>query len=91
MAAFEFLVAPCILLSLIYPATNLVKCIATEKELQLKEAMKIMGLPNWLHWTGWFAKSMIFFTVTISLIVLLLKVNKKEILTKSKKLKIHWL
>lgn len=80
MVAFEFLLPFVILMSLIYPTTNLVKCIATEKELQLKEAMKIMGLPNWLHWTGWFVKSMIFLTLTISLIVLLLKVNIVDLL-----------
>lgn len=38
-----------ILLSLMYPAINIVKYITMEKEKQLKEAMKIMGLSNWLQ------------------------------------------
>ena len=33
-----------ILLSFVYPCINIIKYITTEKEKQLKEAMKIMGL-----------------------------------------------
>ena len=40
----------------------------------MKESMKMMGLPNWLHWTAWFVKSLAFIFVTILLITLLLKV-----------------
>lgn len=63
-----------IVLSFVYPCINTVKFIAAEKEKQLKEAMKIMGLSNWLHWTGWFLRSMTYMTISISLIVMLLKV-----------------
>ncbi|KAJ9596524.1 hypothetical protein L9F63_012466, partial [Diploptera punctata] len=51
-----------------------VKVITMEKERQLKESMKIMGLPNWLHWTAWFLKSFLFLMITVVLIVILLKV-----------------
>lgn len=64
-----------VLLSFIYPCINTVRFIAVEKEKQLKEAMKIMGLPSWLHWTGWFIKTMIFLMISISFIVVLLKVG----------------
>ncbi len=37
--------------------------------------MKMMGLPNWLHWTAWFVKSLAFILITIILITALLKVN----------------
>lgn len=37
--------------------------------------MKIMGLPNWLHWTAWFIKSMIFMTISITFIVFLIKMK----------------
>lgn len=40
----------------------------------LQEAMKIMGLPNWLHWTAWFIKTFMFVMISVILIVLLLKV-----------------
>jgi hypothetical protein len=34
-----------------------------------------MGLPNWLHWTAWFVKSLAFILITIILITALLKVK----------------
>lgn len=64
--------------SFLYTSINIVKYITVEKEKQLKEAMKIMGLPNWLHWTAWFIKSITFLTITISLIVLILKLRFKD-------------
>lgn len=38
-----------IMISFLYTAINIVKYITVEKEKQLKEAMKIMGLNNWLQ------------------------------------------
>lgn len=64
-----------IMLSYVYPTINTVRFIAVEKEKQLKEAMKIMGLPNWLHWTGWFVKSMTFLTISMSVVTVLFKVS----------------
>lgn len=49
--------------------------ITVEKERQLKESMKIMGLPSWLHWTAWFTKIMIFMVISITLMVVLLKIR----------------
>lgn len=37
--------------------------------------MKIMGLPNWLHWMAWFVKTFIFLFISIILIIILLKVS----------------
>lgn len=42
--------------------------------IRLQESMKMMGLPNWLHWTAWFVKSLAFILLTIILITILLKV-----------------
>lgn len=64
-----------ILLCFCYPAINTVRFIALEKERHLKEAMKIMGLPNWLHWSSWFVRTILLMTVMITMIVLLLKVK----------------
>lgn len=36
--------------------------------------MKIMGLPNWMHWTAWFLKSFIFLLMSMLLLTFLLKV-----------------
>ena len=30
------------------------KRIVEEKQQGVKELMKMMGLPSWLHWVGWF-------------------------------------
>lgn len=64
-----------IILSLIYTSVNIVKYVTVEKEKQLKEAMKIMGLSNWLHWTAWFIKCFIFYFITASLMVVIFKVS----------------
>ncbi|KAA0192008.1 hypothetical protein HAZT_HAZT001559 [Hyalella azteca] len=61
-----------LLLSYLYPATNIVKNIVHEKEKKLKESMKMMGLPNYLHWAAWFVKSFIFLLITTLLITILL-------------------
>ncbi|CAL4103477.1 unnamed protein product [Meganyctiphanes norvegica] len=61
-----------LLASYIYPAINLVKSIVYEKEKKLKESMKMMGLPNWLHWLAWFIKSFMFLIVSTILITILL-------------------
>ncbi|XP_037723613.1 ATP-binding cassette sub-family A member 3 isoform X1 [Drosophila subpulchrella] len=67
-----------ILLSFIYPCTYITKYITAEKEKQLKEVMKIMGLSNWLHWTAWFVKSFIMLTISAILIAILVKINWTE-------------
>ncbi|KAH1004271.1 hypothetical protein HUJ04_004050 [Dendroctonus ponderosae] len=64
-----------VMLSFVYTCINTVKVITTEKEKQLKEAMKIMGLPNWLHWIAWFLKTFSYLMISIILMVVLLKVR----------------
>ncbi|XP_032295539.1 phospholipid-transporting ATPase ABCA3 isoform X3 [Drosophila virilis] len=68
---FSFL----LLLSFIYPCTCITKYVANEKELQLKEVMKIMGLQNWLHWAAWFVKFFIMFTISILLMIIFMKIR----------------
>ncbi|XP_073830693.1 ATP binding cassette subfamily A member 3 isoform X2 [Musca autumnalis] len=72
MAAFVPLI---ILLSFIYPCSNIVRYITAEKEKQLKEVMKIMGLDNWLHWTSWFCKNFIILAVSAILITAIMKIE----------------
>ncbi|RZC40616.1 ABC2 membrane 3 domain containing protein, partial [Asbolus verrucosus] len=64
-----------IMLSFVYTCINTVKVITIEKERQLKEAMKIMGLPNWLHWTAWFIKTLLFLLISIIFMIILFKVS----------------
>ena len=37
--------------------------------------MKMMGVPNFLHWAAWFTKSLIFLSITTLLLVALLTVT----------------
>ncbi|XP_037937451.1 ATP-binding cassette sub-family A member 3 isoform X2 [Teleopsis dalmanni] len=64
-----------ILLSFIYPCTYITKYITNEKEKQLKEVMKIMGLNNWIHWTAWFVKSFLMLGISALLITILIKIK----------------
>ncbi|XP_064556074.1 phospholipid-transporting ATPase ABCA3 isoform X2 [Drosophila montana] len=73
-AMFAFLM----LLSFIYPCTCITKYVAMEKELQLKEVMKIMGLQNWLHWAAWFVKFFIMLTISIVLMIVFMKIRYSE-------------
>lgn len=73
--AFERAVALFIMLSFVYPIISTVRFIAIEREMQLKEVMKIMGMPVFLHWSCWFVQTMAFTVVSISFIVGILKVN----------------
>ncbi|XP_035906185.1 ATP-binding cassette sub-family A member 3-like [Anopheles stephensi] len=72
LEALQQLLALIIVISFFYTCINTVKYITIEKEKQLKEAMKIMGLSNWLHWLAWFVKCLILLTVSLSLITILL-------------------
>lgn len=62
------------LLSFTYAFVNSVRFIANEKEKQLKETMKIMGLSNWMHHLCWFIRSMIMLLIPIVTIAVLLTV-----------------
>lgn len=54
---------------------NIAKAIIKEKEKQIKELMKIMGLSSWLNWTAWFLKEFIFQFILITLITITLTVK----------------
>ncbi|XP_044269295.1 phospholipid-transporting ATPase ABCA3-like isoform X2 [Tribolium madens] len=58
-----------------YTVNNLTKDVTTEKEKQLKESMKVMGLPGWLHWLAWFLRAFMLIFVTVILMTILLKVT----------------
>lgn len=60
------------LLSFLSIALELTKDIVKEKELRLKEVMKIMGLRDWMHWCSWFLYSFcwnILFALIITMIL----------------------
>ncbi|XP_058060642.1 phospholipid-transporting ATPase ABCA1-like [Anopheles bellator] len=63
-----------VMLAFIYPCISIVKSILFEKEKQIKEAMKIMGLRNWVLWSTWFVKCFVFTQISVCLVVVFLKV-----------------
>ena len=46
-----------------------------EKETRIRETMKIMGLSNWVLWTTWFLKQLLFYLLPIIFMTILLKVR----------------
>lgn len=71
----EFFIPFLLLIAFLYNCINNIKYITIEKELQLKESMKIMGLPNYMHWIAWFTKCMIFQVIIISIVTGMFKVK----------------
>ncbi|KAK9739397.1 ABC transporter [Popillia japonica] len=49
--------------------SGVLRDVAIEKETQIKEIMKIMGINNWLHWTAWYLSTILF-----SLLIVLLNI-----------------
>ncbi|XP_055535487.1 ATP-binding cassette sub-family A member 2-like [Wyeomyia smithii] len=66
----EFVLVVFILLLLAFNPTciNTVKYITVEKERQLKEALKVMGLQSWIHWAAWFVEMLLMLTISVSVI-----------------------
>lgn len=65
-----------ILLSFASIYVNAVRVIVSEKEKQLSEMMKIMGLSSTLQWASWFVRTMLSMSISITLIVVLLSVSR---------------
>lgn len=63
-----------LMLLLCFGFMNTVRLVSIEKEKQLKEAMKIMGLSSWVHYLGWFIRTTIMLTITMGLTTALLTV-----------------
>ncbi|XP_063362107.1 phospholipid-transporting ATPase ABCA1-like [Cydia amplana] len=74
LIALEKFISMIIMLCFAYTFVNTVRVVTSEKELQLKETMTIMGLPSWLHWLAWFIKQFSFVLISVILMVILLKI-----------------
>lgn len=74
LQSLELFVSFSILLSFMYTCVNTVRFVTIEKEKQLKGLMIMMGVPNWVLWTSWFLRTMICMTISITIIIGLLKV-----------------
>eukprot|EP00981_Chlorochromonas_danica_P014239 scaffold7589_cov238-Ochromonas_danica.AAC.1 len=56
-----FLLGLAMIMSTMYPMSKLAKSVVEEKELRMRELMKIMGLQDWVHQLSWFLTSFILF------------------------------
>ncbi|XP_038069738.1 phospholipid-transporting ATPase ABCA1-like isoform X2 [Patiria miniata] len=60
----------------LFSVAMIIKGIVLEKELRLKEVMKVMGMGNGVHWVAWFINSFIVMFISSCLLVLILKVGQ---------------
>ena len=65
-------------LSFAFSIPPILKRIVHEKETGVKELTKLMGLPTWLHWLGWFLNALFTSIITIVIIVVLVCVEWKS-------------
>lgn len=62
-----FLLGLAIVMSTMYPMSRLTKSVVEEKELKMREVMKIMGLREWVHQISWFLSAFVlFFWIALS-------------------------
>lgn len=69
------IVSICMLLYFNHAFTHTIQLVSTEKEKRLKEAMKIVGLPMWIHWFSWFIRTIAVLSKPMFIIAILLKVG----------------
>lgn len=75
MFIIEHMMPLCMTVSWIYTVALAVQAIVYEKERGLKEVMKMMGLSNAVHWVAWFLTSLVVMSITVTLLVVILKVK----------------
>uniref|UniRef100_A0A182SA26 ABC transporter domain-containing protein n=1 Tax=Anopheles maculatus TaxID=74869 RepID=A0A182SA26_9DIPT len=75
LRGLENLFPSIIMVAFFYSCINTVKFITLEKEKQLKESMKVMGLDGWIHWVAWFVRTLTLLTLSITLVTVLLSCN----------------
>ena len=66
----------CLTISWVYAFAMLTQSIVYEKEVRLKEVMKIMGLSNGVHWVAWFITIFSQTTVVMIAITIILHYGK---------------
>ena len=71
-----FLTPICTVFSFAFTVPLVLKRIVEEKQQGVKELMKMMGLPSWLHWVGWFSITILTSIIIISIMVIVIVVGK---------------
>ena len=65
-----------LVLCYLYTVVNIVRSLIHEKELRIREAMKMMGLSNWVLWSSWWIKNIIFLLISNIAITIILSGGK---------------
>jgi len=73
--AIQFGLPLLLLLAYIYTTMTIVRNIVHEKERRLKESMKMMGLPNWAHWSAWYTQSFALLFISNAIMAIELQVG----------------
>lgn len=63
-------------LAWVYSVSMMVKSIVLEKELRLKETLKVMGVTNGVIWCTWFIDSFLMMTFSTALLTFIIMVRK---------------
>ncbi|XP_046856235.1 phospholipid-transporting ATPase ABCA3-like [Xenia sp. Carnegie-2017] len=71
----QFIIPVVIEIAFFYTALVTVHNIVYEKEQQLKETLKIIGVNNWLHWVAWFIHSFLIYLVAVVIMTLLFTIK----------------
>ena len=66
-----------LILSFAFIVPPILKRIVFEKETGVKELMKLMGLPSWMHWICWFINVIGSCSISILIIVILVSIEFK--------------
>ncbi|WAR31434.1 ABCA2-like protein [Mya arenaria] len=68
----QHVVPLCLMLAWVYAVAILVQRLVHEKEVRLKEVMRMMGLGDGVHWSGWLITSGLQFSLTAAAITVML-------------------
>lgn len=66
----------CMTLAWVLSASLIIKNVVYEKELRLKEFMKVMGLGNLVHWVAWFIQTFSIIVVSTFMFVFIIKFGR---------------
>lgn len=64
-----------LMISFVFTVILTSKAIVTEKELGLKEAMKLMGMKPWIYWLSWYIKTFVLLLPAVVFITIAFKVK----------------
>lgn len=67
-----------LVLSFMYTVCMIIKGLVLEKELQLKEVLRAIGIQNGALWSARFTENIVLLMVPCALISVMVKVSRKE-------------